>query len=111
MAAARPLLSCECVECESHRGARDALLARVAVLEQDLAASHHLNASFFEALKPTLTAVNVSNPGAHVRDLIHERDALRARVADLLKECRECAGHGLARPATPRRDGAGLVTE
>jgi hypothetical protein len=32
MDAARPLLSCECVECDSHRGERDALCARIAAL-------------------------------------------------------------------------------
>jgi hypothetical protein len=32
---ARPLLSCECVECESHRGERAALQDRVLALEAD----------------------------------------------------------------------------
>jgi phage I-like protein len=60
MDAARPLLSCECVECDRHRGERDALHARVAEVEAD-------------ALKAITRQIA----------LVKERDGLRLRVAEL----------------------------
>ncbi len=63
---------------------------RIVMIEQerdraiaDLEAAHEITGSFWEALKPLhLREINVADPGSHVTALIHERDALKARLKE-----------------------------
>lgn len=52
--------------------------AEVAALREGLEVSRQIGDTFWDALKPlNLPAINVANPGAHVTELIRERDAAR----------------------------------
>jgi uncharacterized low-complexity protein len=53
----------------------------------DIEAGLQLSGSFFAALKPILTHVDVQNPGRHITELIADRDALQAKCGELEKQC------------------------
>ena len=64
---------------------RDALQDKSAAerdaLQAQIATSEAISDTFWDALKLLkLTAVNVSNPGSHIRELIDERDDLQGRI-------------------------------
>ena len=63
-----------------------ALQQRVAQLRESEKAAEQLLGSFFEALKPLkLTALNVQDPGQHVRDLVTAHTTLRGLVEKVTK--------------------------
>lgn len=65
--------------------AYNALRAALAALREDLEVARQIGDSFWLALKRLeLPAIDVTNPGRHVSDLVDERDALRAQLADAL---------------------------
>jgi hypothetical protein len=78
---ARPLLSCECVECDSHRGERDALRARIAELEHE----DQIKTDADAACAMAATA-EIDRLRAYVRYLLAQGDAMAGKRDALWEE-------------------------